>query len=295
MGGGGGALCPSPPPPPKKKGHQPPLFRGKFGRIHWWFPSTIKAPVFGALNSAISNFQTWFVRTVMEVLKYCWMKETSNIQCNYNHSSISFHVLFRNAVRCRKTGACRILVSLRYATWDGESDDKNCLFSAEAERNFQEEAARKKEKEKQEKEKAKQAEAAKAESTRPKKTVTEIAKGNNAEPSPFNSIHLKLVKDFYLITDCGVFKLLFTYLHNFSPVCIHKEYIIVCPADWCECVENWQCERFACSRQKGVNDKTPTIKKIINPTSIINKLAGYDIWRQNLAWYEISTNKTCKW
>ena len=31
---------------------------------------TIKAPVFGTLNSAISNFQTWFVRTVMEVLKH---------------------------------------------------------------------------------------------------------------------------------------------------------------------------------------------------------------------------------
>ena len=30
--------------------------------------STVKAPVFGTLNSAISNFQTWFVRTVMEVL-----------------------------------------------------------------------------------------------------------------------------------------------------------------------------------------------------------------------------------
>ena len=25
------------------------------------------------LKSEISNFQTWFVRTVMEVLKYCWM------------------------------------------------------------------------------------------------------------------------------------------------------------------------------------------------------------------------------
>ena len=35
--------------------------------------STVKAPVFGTLNSAISNFQTRFVRTVMEVLKYCWM------------------------------------------------------------------------------------------------------------------------------------------------------------------------------------------------------------------------------
>ena len=35
--------------------------------------STVKAPVFGTFNSAISNFQTRFVRTVMKVLKYCWM------------------------------------------------------------------------------------------------------------------------------------------------------------------------------------------------------------------------------
>ena len=35
--------------------------------------STVRAPVLGTLNSAISNFQTWFVWTVMEVLKYCWM------------------------------------------------------------------------------------------------------------------------------------------------------------------------------------------------------------------------------
>ena len=27
----------------------------------------------------------------------------------------------------------------------------------------------------------------------------------------------------------------------------------------CAWQENWQCERFACSRQKGMNDKTPTI------------------------------------
>ena len=75
---------------------------------------TVKAPVFGTLNSAISNFQTWFVRTVMEVSKYCWMKETSNMQCNYNSfiQIINFHGLFRNALRCRKSGACRILVPL---------------------------------------------------------------------------------------------------------------------------------------------------------------------------------------
>ena len=32
-----------------------------------------------------------------------------------------------------------------------------------------------------------------------------------------------------------------------------------------------------------------------NPISIVNKIAGYDIWRQNLARYEISRNKTYKW
>ena len=37
------------------------------------FMCTVKAPVFGNLNSAIGNFQTWFGRTVMELLKYCWM------------------------------------------------------------------------------------------------------------------------------------------------------------------------------------------------------------------------------
>ena len=27
----------------------------------------------------------------------------------------------------------------------------------------------------------------------------------------------------------------------------------------CARQDNWQCERFACSRQKGMNDKTPMI------------------------------------
>ena len=39
--------------------------------------------------------------------------------------------------------------------------------------------------------------------------------------------------------------------------------------------ENLKCECLACSQQKGVNDKTPRIKKKI--ISIVNKLAGYDI------------------
>ena len=36
------------------------------------------------------------------------------------------------------------------------------------------------------------------------------------------------------------------------------------------------CERFACSQQKGIKDKTPRIK---NPIifSILNKITGYDI------------------
>ena len=38
------------------------------------------------------------------------------MQCNYNSfiQIINFHGLFRNDLRCRKTGACRILVPLRY-------------------------------------------------------------------------------------------------------------------------------------------------------------------------------------
>ena len=40
----------------------------------------------------------------------------SNMQCNHNSfiKLINFHGFFRNALRCRKTGACRILVPLRY-------------------------------------------------------------------------------------------------------------------------------------------------------------------------------------
>ena len=48
-------------------------------------------------------------------LKYYWMYETSNMQCNNSFIQIiNFHGLFRNALRCRKTGACRILVPLQY-------------------------------------------------------------------------------------------------------------------------------------------------------------------------------------
>ena len=89
-----------------------PTFTNNQAYFSWiltvYITCTVQAPVFGTLNSAISNFQTWFVRTVMEVLKYCWMKETSNMQCNYNSfiKIINLHGLFRNALRCRKTGAC---------------------------------------------------------------------------------------------------------------------------------------------------------------------------------------------
>ena len=51
-----------------------PLWKCKAGlKLGGTSPGTVKAPVFGTLNGAISNFQTWFVRTVMEVLKHCWM------------------------------------------------------------------------------------------------------------------------------------------------------------------------------------------------------------------------------
>ena len=38
------------------------------------------------------------------------------MQCNYNSfiQILNFHVFFRNALRCRRTGACRIPVLLRY-------------------------------------------------------------------------------------------------------------------------------------------------------------------------------------
>ena len=37
------------------------------------WPIVRKSTNIGTLNSAICNFQTWFVRTVMEVSNYCWM------------------------------------------------------------------------------------------------------------------------------------------------------------------------------------------------------------------------------
>ena len=39
----------------------------------YFMTGTVRAPVFGTLNSAITNFQTRFVRTVMEVLRYYWV------------------------------------------------------------------------------------------------------------------------------------------------------------------------------------------------------------------------------
>ena len=49
------------------------------------------------------------------------------MQCNNNShiQIIKFHELFRNALRCRKTGACRILVPLRYPVFcDTENKQK---------------------------------------------------------------------------------------------------------------------------------------------------------------------------
>ena len=49
------------------------------------------------------------------------------MQCNYNSfiQIINFHGLFCNALRCRKTGACRILVPLRYFTISKQSLKKH--------------------------------------------------------------------------------------------------------------------------------------------------------------------------
>ena len=61
-------------------------------------PSTIRALVFGRHQFFGTSEQ--------------------NIQCNYNSffQIINFRGLFRNALRCRNTGACRILVPLWYMT-----------------------------------------------------------------------------------------------------------------------------------------------------------------------------------
>ena len=53
--------------------------------------------------------------------------------------------------------------------------------------------------------------------------------------------------------------------------------------------ENWQCEHLLVPGRRAWMIKLPGFK---NPISIVNKIAGYDIWRQILAWYEIWTNKT---
>ena len=69
---------------------------------------------------------------------------------------------------------------------------------------------------------------------------------------------------------------------------------------WCTLVAFWptvRCERVRLAEkltmwmlgrswQKDINN-TPRIY----PISIVNEIAGYDIWRQTLAWSKISTNK----
>ena len=51
------------------------------------------------------------------------------MQCNYNSfiQIINFHGLFHNALRCRKTGACQILVPLRYLPLLHVSQPQPCL------------------------------------------------------------------------------------------------------------------------------------------------------------------------
>ena len=55
---------------PLKRAWTPTSGFGDACRVHAPY---IRAPVFDTLNSAISNLQRWFDRTVMEVLKYWWM------------------------------------------------------------------------------------------------------------------------------------------------------------------------------------------------------------------------------
>ena len=54
------------------------------------------------------------------------------MQCNYNSfiQIINFHRLFRNARRCRKTGACRILVPLQYTCVDKYQVNEHPLWAS---------------------------------------------------------------------------------------------------------------------------------------------------------------------
>ena len=47
---------------------------------------TVKAPIFGTLNSAISNFQTCFVRIVMEVLNFVGCRKPATCSVIIIHS-----------------------------------------------------------------------------------------------------------------------------------------------------------------------------------------------------------------
>ena len=44
-----------------------------------WTKCTVRAPVFGTLNSAISNYQTWLVRSVMENIAGCRKPATCSV------------------------------------------------------------------------------------------------------------------------------------------------------------------------------------------------------------------------
>ena len=52
------------------------------------------------------------------------------MQCNYNSfiQIIDFQGFFRNALRCRKTGACRILMPLRYSETALTAPLADCLL-----------------------------------------------------------------------------------------------------------------------------------------------------------------------
>ena len=52
------------------------------------------------------------------------------MQCNFHSfiQIINLHGIFRNALRCRKTGACRILVPLRYLSPDTAHSHQNYII-----------------------------------------------------------------------------------------------------------------------------------------------------------------------
>ena len=84
-------------------------------------------------------------------------------------------------------------------------------------------------------------------------------------------------------------------IHSNPPILYHGfncRHLIVCPAEWHERVrqENWQfVNALLLPSRRTWMIKLPQFR---NPVSIVNKIAGYDIWWQNLACFKILTNKT---